>query len=504
MLRQAVSSKPAPREAAIATQAAPGRVAPRRPVWRAVAAAVWLVVLAGAGFACHGAPHTARAPALLASPCPGCNVLLISVDTLRADHLQVYGYDRATSPNIDRFARQAVVFDPCINTGGGTLPIHASMFTSLPPTVHGVWADNGKALDSRRITLAEQLRDAGYRTHALTGGGYVSASFGLARGFDAFDESGGGLRTELPKLYDWLDSRPYGRFFVFLHTYDVHSGFNKLPYDHGAAWNRRFAATAGTRFDGCRDGLCASRLLAAVNRDVEAGKRPAGNVFSRAEISYIEDLYDGGVAYTDAALGRLFDQLKARGLWDRTVIVLTADHGEEFAEHGLFLHEQNHEEVARVPLLIRFPHGRFGGRRIAALVSTLEVMPTILGAVGIAPNRDTMGQNLVPLLAGERNAKPRPWVYIAGALEKLRTPDRSLFVTAGGPVQLFDLQHDPGETTNILAAHPAAGASLYAAYQAARNRDLQARHNLQLAQPDATAHLTSDDREHLRSLGYLR
>ncbi len=460
--------------------------------------------LLGALSACRAARHQAAAPALLPSPCPGCNVVLISVDTLRADHLHAYGYPRATSPNLDRFARQAVLFEQCINTGGGTLPVHTSMFTSLPPTVHGVWADNGRVLDSRRVTLAEQLQQAGYQTHALTDGGYVSASFGLAQGFDVFDERGGGLRAELPKLFDWLEARPSGRFFLFLHTYDVHSGFARLPYDHGDAWNHRFGDPAGVTFDGCRDGLCASRLLAAVNRDVESGKRRAADAFSPKEISYIEDLYDGGVAYADAALGHLFEQLRAHGLWDRTLIVLTADHGEEFTEHGLFLHEQNHEEVARVPLLIRFPYGRFGGRRSAALVSTLEVMPTILAAVGLAANREAMGESLVPLIAGSRDAISRPWVYMAGALEKLRTPDRALFVTDHGPVQLFDLRHDPGETSNVLAAHPADGAALYAAFQAARRRDLLAWRQLRLAEPHAFARLTDEDRSHLRALGYLR
>jgi arylsulfatase A-like enzyme len=467
----------------------------------ATAASIGLLACWIAG--CRGARHAVPTVALHACPCPRCNVLLISIDTLRADHLRVYGYARETSPNIDRFAREAVLFEQSINTGGGTLAVHASMLTSLPPTVHGVWADSGRVLDPRRVTLAKQLQAAGYRTAAITGGGYVSAVFGLQQGFDQFDDRGGGLPIELPKVYDWLDSKRAGRSFLFLHTYDVHSAAYRLPYDHGDAWNRRFAGAPPPGYDGCRRGKCASQLLLSVNRAIEAQKLRAADAFSPAEVAYMEGLYDGGIAYADAQLGQLFAWLQARGIWDQTVIVLTADHGEEFAEHGLFLHEQNHEEVARVPLLIRFPHGQFGGRRIAKLVSTLEVMPTILDALGITANPEVMGRSVLPLIEGDAGREVRRWVYMAGALEKLRTPAWSLFADGRGPVQLFDLRRDPRETTDVLAANRATGASLYVDYAQARRRELRLRHDLLLSRPNAKAHLARGDRERLRALGYL-
>jgi arylsulfatase A-like enzyme len=222
----------------------------------------------------------------------------------------------------------------------------------------------------------------------------------------------------------------------------------------------------------------------------------------------MKGLYDGGVAYADGELGRLFAELRTRGLWDRTLIVLTADHGEEFAEHGLFLHEQNHEEIARVPLLIRFPYGRFGGRRVAGLVSTLEVMPTILDALGVPANREVMGRSALPLIAGRDGRQGvgedgLPWVYMAGALEKLRTPAWSLFANDRGPLQLYDLRHDPRETTDVLAAHPQTGRSLYANYLEARRRDLIARRNLAIAQPAPRPRLARGEYEQLRALGYV-
>jgi arylsulfatase A-like enzyme len=459
---------------------------------------VFLLVLALPS--CRGAQHVAKIVTLPAYQCPDCNVLLISIDTLRADHLHVYGYGRDTSPNIDDFARQAVLFEQNINTGGGTLPVHASMFTSLPPTVHGVWADNGKVLASERVTLAEQLHAAGYQTRGYTGGGFVQAKFGLGQGFDYFYDEGGDFKLELPLLNEWLVPHRGGKFFLFLHTYDVHSGYDKLPYDHGKPFNDRFTAGLDNLFDGCRNGVCASELLGAVNRDVESGKRAAGDVFTPPQIEYMKGLYDGGIAYVDAQLGFLFEELKALGLWDKTIIVLTADHGEEFAEHGMFLHDQNYDEIARVPLLIRFPYGAYGGRRISELVSTLEIMPTILDVLGIPASPEVEGRSVMPLIAGGREG--RPWVYMAGALEKLRTPAWSLFAAGTGPALLYDLRRDPGETVDVLAAHPETAAALYAHYLAERRQDLRAWRGLLMKGPGALVHLSQSDRARLRALGY--
>jgi len=458
---------------------------------------VLLLTLAAA--ACRGGQQAATvAIPPPAYRCSDCNVLLISIDTLRADHLHAYGYGRDTSPNIDRFSREAVLFEQSINTGGGTLPVHASMFTSLPPVVHDVWTENGKALASARVTLAEQLHAAGYHTRGYTGGGFVQAKFGLGQGFDYFYDQGGDFKLELPLLNEWLVPHPGGKFFLFLHTYDVHSGFDKLPYDHGRPFNDRFTAGFHGSFDGCRNGTCASELLSAVNQGI--AKVPARKFFSPAEIEYMKGLYDGGIAYVDAQLGFLFEELKALGLWDRTLIVLTADHGEEFAEHGLFLHHQNTEEIARVPLIIRFPHGVYGGRRISELVSTLEVMPTILDVLGIPPNPEVEGRSVMRLITEGREG--RPWVYMAGAAEKLRTPTWSLFVGDTGPSSLYDLLRDPGETVNVSRAHPETTAALYAHYLEARRHDLRAWRALLMRGPAGLVRLSQSDRAHLRSLGY--
>jgi arylsulfatase A-like enzyme len=471
---------------------------PLRP-WPALLAAA-LLISSQAG--CGPVQKTPGLDDVATFRCTDCNVILISIDTLRADHLGTYGYRRNTSPNIDRLARESVLFDRNINTGGGTLPVHVSMFTSLPPTVHGIWPDSGRALDSARVTLADQMRAAGYHTRGYTGGGFVRAKYGLGQGFDYFYDSGGNFATELPLLNQWLDTYHGGKFFLFLHTYDVHSGFDKLPYDHGAAWNRLYTANYGGSFDGCKEGLCASALLSRINREVVAKRLRATDVFSAADIAYMMGLYDGGISYVDDALGRLFEGLKARGLWDKTVLVFTADHGEEFTEHRLFLHDQNYEEIARVPLIIHFPRGAFGGRRISEMVSTLEIMPTILDAVGIPSNPEVEGESLLPLIAS--GAEGLAQVYMAGALEKLRTPGWSLLALETGPAQLFDLRQDPGETTNLIYQRPQMARALFAQYLAARRHELRLARQLLLARPDSMITLTPEEKAHLRSLGYAQ
>jgi len=432
----------------------------------------------------------------------GINVILISIDTLRADRLGCYDYERPTSPNLDRFARQdAVLFEQAINTGGGTLPVHMSMLTSLPPTVHNVLPENGNRLAPERITLAEQLRDAGYTTAAFTGAGFTVAKFGFDQGFDLYDDAGGDFVKILPKIYEWLDQRPHSSpFLLFLHTYDVHSDWKKLPYDAPDGFNELFTKGYTGDFDGCLFGECASKLLALLNRKFQQRQSTPEELFTAEDLEFIQGLYDGGIAYVDRELGRLFQKLRELGLYDESLIIVTSDHGEEFLEHGLFLHHQNYEEVARVPLLMKLPGADHAGTRVPGLVSTLEVMPTVLEVVGLAPNPEVQGRSVLPMVAARRAA--RPWVYMAGGLEKLRTPRWSaLFNASQKPVQLFDLEEDPGETHNVLEVHPDTAAELSRQYLKVRNAQVAFRRALDSSK--GRAELGPEEKENLRSLGYL-
>jgi arylsulfatase A-like enzyme len=446
--------------------------------------------------------QTAAEPVSARPVCPDCNVILVSIDTLRADRLGAYGYPRPTSPHLDALAREGILFEQCINTGGGTLPVHASLFTSVPPETHGVWPSSDRTLDERYVTLAERLHEQGYHTQGYTGGGFVRATFGLAQGFDQFDDGGGDFEAIFPKLLPWLDSHRAEKFFLFLHTYDVHSDVKRLPYDAPGGFNSLFAGAGPGTFDGCRNGFCASDYLAWADRQLKSKELRPEEVFSGPEISYVSDLYDGGIAYVDRMLGLLFNRLRQLGLADKTLLVVTSDHGEEFFDHGGLLHHTNYEEIAHVPLIIRLPRGAHGGRRLHQLVSTLEVMPTILDAVGIASPPGIEGRSLVPLFDGQGPGR-RLVHMIAG---KLRSERWSLFVNLerSVPIRLFDVQRDPHEKENVLDRHPEVVREMYAQYEALRKREIQRRLPLAGAAAPPPPVLTEAEVAQLKALGYLR
>ena len=207
------------------------RDSPRHPLALAalVFGAVWLSLgLPGCGSADSSlgtdTPESARAATTREYRCRDCNVILISIDTLRADHLGAYGYGRDTSPHLDAFARESVLFEDFVHSGGGTVASHLTMLTSLYPANHGIRGlGDDRVLDPDRVTLAEQLRAANFETAGFTDAGWMKGRFGFAQGFERFDDEGGHLPTILPKVRRWLDENANRRFFLFLHTYDVHS-----------------------------------------------------------------------------------------------------------------------------------------------------------------------------------------------------------------------------------------------------------------------------------------
>jgi len=433
---------------------------------------------------------------------PGNPIILISIDTLRADHLGCYGYARPTSPNLDQFAREAVLFEQLVNTGGGTLPIHISMLTSLSPTVHDSWSHNRKALPEARITLAEQLSGADYRTAAFVDGGWLHSRFGFAQGFEVYDDAGGRFANILPKVYGWLEQNFRQQFFLFVHTYDVHSERKQLPYDAPEPYNRLFFPDYAGPFNGCRGKRCASELFVWLDRRLASGRLDPRRVFSKQGLEYIVALYDGGIAYVDHQLGLFFSILRALGIYDQCLIIVTSDHGEEFLEHGRLLHHQNYEEYARVPLLIKLPGAGPRGLRIPALVSTLDLMPTILDLAGIEPNPEIQGRSLVPLLVGQ-SIEARP-VLVGGGKEKLRTPEWSMLVDGNGPVELYRVDQDPLEARNLMTGRAQAARSLHRTFLRIREDELQikalfADQEESLSPPP----LPPNAAEELKALGYI-
>jgi len=334
------------------------------------------------------------------------NVILVSLDTLRADHLGTYGYARDTSPNLDRLAKGGLVFEQAMSASHWTLPSHAALLTGKDPVALGV-LDTGDALSSRFVTLAEEFDNAGWHTAAFVGNSpasFIGAQRGFDQGFDLYehlpvphrgldahlllglsklwykqvDHAIGAATHQIDLVGRWLESRPDAPFFLFLHLFDVHSDAHRLPYEAPGEFEERFISDPELTFTGCHpSGLCASELLMAYATG-ELEERP-----DPAEIQRMVDLYDGGIAYTDAEIGRLLELLDRHGLREDTILAVTSDHGEAFWEHGVPLHRDLHRENLHVPLILGGPG--VPAERSGVVVQNLDLAPTLLELAGLGP-----------------------------------------------------------------------------------------------------------------------
>ena len=336
---------------------------------------------------------------------PVDTVVLVSIDSLRADHLGAYGYAPPTSPTIDRLARGGVTFERAYSTTSWTLPSHAAMLTGLDNLAHGV-IDAGTRLPEAIDTLAESLSRAGIRTTGFFSGPYLHPTFGMAQGFDRYEDCTS-LAGEIeerrlsprdhisshkdvtnPQLLEslgrWLEGAPSGRNFVFIHMWDVH--YDYVPPE-------RYVELFDPDYAGSLDGR-----NYVFNDRIRPDMRPR-------DLQHLIALYDGEIRYTDDTLGRLLSALEEAGLLERAAVIVTADHGEEFFEHGKKGHRNNlFEESVRIPLIVHLPGFAPPRARIDRVVSLVDLYPTIceLFAVECDPRRP--GQSLLGFLRGEAPA----------------------------------------------------------------------------------------------------
>ncbi len=361
------------------------------------------------------------------------NVLLITIDTLRADHLGCYGYGRPTSPEIDRFAATAARFDNAHSSSSWTLPSLASMQTSLLSTTHGCWKISSR-LEPEFTTAAEILRDAGFDTAMVACHIFLSAQYGLQQGFTHVDDvlvrppadaadaisSPGVTQRGLRFLERKAAAGEDTPWYLWLHYFDPHDTY--LPHEG-------FSETFGT----------------------------VGEI----------DLYDGEIAFTDHYVGRVLRKLEELGLDDDTIVVLTADHGEEFGEHGFTRHGYSlHEEAVRIPLLVRVPGA--GARTVLDVVSNVDILPTLLEVCRVPLPKlsgpkcahEIEGRSLLAAIRGGaldavheavsevrwhdgqdlRALRSGAWKLVEDQSAE-RKPDQNA---------LYDLEHDPGARTNLI------------------------------------------------------
>jgi arylsulfatase A-like enzyme len=417
--------------------------------------------------------------------------VLISVDTLRADHLSLYGYHRRTSPNLDALASASVVFDRFVNNGGGTLPSHLTMMTSLHPRAHGVSPYNGRSLAQAEITLAESLRAAGYATAAFVDAGWMKARFGFAQGFDLYDDGGGHLEILLPKALRWLERHADRRFFLFLHTYDVHSEPQGLPYDCPSPFPSLYATSSDSSSSTRQALVGGSRLLADWNAQIVSGARTLEEILEPQHLRLLVDLYDGCINYVDTKLAELLGWLERRKLFDGALIIITSDHGEEFGEHGMLMHAQgSYEEFARIPLLIKLPRSA-AIDRVDGLAAMVDLVPTILDIAGLELSRRAQGRSLVPSILQSRGVRSSTHFG-----DGIRTATHKYIRSRR---QLFDLSGDPGETLNLADSQRALVERMERELETRLREDLE----LHDGGSGPATRLSADELRELEALGYL-
>jgi len=395
------------------------------------------------------------------------NVLLITLDTTRADHLGVYGDKTAATPNLDRLGQDGIVFDQAVTTAPLTLPAHTTIFTGLLPPRHGVRDNGGYVLDPKHETLAHTLKNAGWQTGAFVGAFVLDGKWGLNQGFDTYYDKFDLSKYRRISLSDvarrgnevvdqalpWLQAHASQRFFAWLHFYDAHS-----PYDPPEPYKTAFRGHP----------------------------------------------YAGEIAFVDAQVGRVLDWLRGAGLDQRTIVVVVGDHGESLNEHGEGTHALFvYDATVRVPLIVRAPFASMHGRRVGSTVRTVDLAPTILDLVGRRAPAGVQGRSLAPLLAGsasDLNLDGYSESLYArhhfgwSELRALRS-GRYKFIQSTKP-ELYDLERDPGELTNLYAERRS-----LADRMAAELATLSVEENTSAATPGAT--VDPETRERLAALGYV-
>ena len=364
------------------------------------------------------------------SPRPTRGYILISLDTLRADHLSAYGYHRKTSPFLDQLAERSVLFERAVVQFPGTLISHMSIFTGYYPQQHAVYKP-GAILSPEIETLPQHFSAAGFRTSGHTEGGFMAPGFGFERGFEEFVVEQYESDEDIVRTFDrglsfieQLDADE--RFFVFLHTYSIHD-----PYEPPAEYRHAF-------WDG--------PLLTAIEpdgptlQDINSGFRD----IDADSLEYFKALYDGSILYVDSVLEQFFSRLEAMGVADDTTVVITSDHGEEFLDHGKMVHEQIYPESLFVPLLFVHPDLDHA-IRVPSLVQSIDFAPTLLELAGLAPPEHLPGNSLVPYFSDPGT------VLATEAYAEVAYPImmRSLIVDEGGEIQQLVLSEplpDPDGT----------------------------------------------------------
>lgn len=446
------------------------------------------------------------------------NVILFSIDTLRADGLSCYGNPRITSPNIDALSKESILFQNVLAQSSWTLPSHMTMFTSLYPSVHGcitspMWTKSIESLDDYWITLPEILQSFGFTTAAFTDGKLLGPTFNFDQGFEICDDSGGGIEKISRKAIQWLENySSKSPFFLFLHCYDVHH------YRPPKNLENMFAES----YEG--------KLLKLRKTGNALETRVTSNAFyhlSKNDITYLQALYNAAIYLTDREFGKVLNYLKRNDLYKDTIIIVTSDHGEEFWEHRGTGHGMSlHQHQLKVPLIMKSPTFSHSGRNIQEWVGIIDIVPTILDVLGIPIPNEFQGISLSSLIE-KKIYKERTFgaeashlgnqkclIYKGNSLlfnqfppigEEIFNWKRFLYIWRNimlfSENELYNLFMDPYEKINIISKEPELvdKMKIVLLNQINNNLTISTKNSL-----SKKIELDKKTKEHLKSLGYIK
>jgi arylsulfatase A-like enzyme/Flp pilus assembly protein TadD len=391
------------------------------------------------------------------------NLVLITMDTVRADHLRQYGYSKIQTPNLDRLAAQSYIFQDAMSHAPLTLPSHVSMLTGKIPRSHGVLDNGGFHLHDKEITLPEILKEAGYRTGAVVSSFVLDSRWGLDQGFDDYYDNFSLAEFKALNPHDaqrravdtqkeaelWLDSHYQNKFFFWVHFFDPHE-----PYDPPEPYRTEYSGQP----------------------------------------------YDGEIAYMDQSIGKLLDKLLHLGIADRTIIILTSDHGEGLGEHNELSHSTFlYNTTQHVPFFIRLPDAE--KREISGIVRQIDLAPTALDLLGVEPPKEMQGLSLIPMMNGKKEKRA---AYSESAFAKLHygwaplesiTTGEYKYIHAPKP-ELYDRSEDYGEKNNLISARPEITKAL-------KQELTSFRENAGASSNQEPQKIDPEIEENLRSLGYV-
>lgn len=434
---------------------------------------------------------------------PAQGVVLITVDTLRADPLSPYGGPVRRTPNIERLATGSVLFEQAFATCSTTSPSHASIMTSLYLEDHKVYS-NFEALGADPATLAQVFRAQGFATYAIVNMAHLNPEVAnLARGFETYIRSGNqrGAGATFDHALQWLDQHPKQRFFAWIHLADVHTPYHApTPYD---TWFYQGDPRAPNKD---------SRNKIWPLLPTEMAQHPLFVQWLQGitDADWISAQYKGAVSYVDHEIGRFLDQLEQRHKLDKTAVLLTSDHGENLGEHNMyFVHTGLYDTTVHVPLIAYFPDHKRKNHRISDLVQSIDIMPTLLEYFGLAAPEHLRGHSLWPLIHGNRPADRTLFMEHAGQsllaarthrykyIQHLRTQHfQPAYPFVKGHEELYDVLRDPQEKNNLALRLPQV---VHQFRQKVRTYQKSPK-----SYQAGTATLDAETLESLQALGYVR